>query len=219
MEINRNRGNFYKFATMLLEDVPRNLRNIFKQSWNKQFSPPWGDDAASGKCLKTELLNRKTSFPNSTIKNCVCKGDSRTWDCTSLFFVLIFSKLNLLTKDEKQNVDKLRLMRNELFHKTVAELSTKDFDDVFAVLETEFNFFGWNTSNIKMIKTGQLKIKDATELDSDIKAEKQRIENIEMQMIAFAENLSEHGDRIMELEKGRHEVDSTNKMNKKAISI
>ena len=206
MEISRERGHFCKFATMLLEDVPRNLRDIFKQSWNRKFSPKWGDDEASGKCLKTELLNSKTSFPNSTMRDCVCKGNIQIWDCTSLFFVLIFSKLNLLTKDEKQHVHKLRLMRNELFHKTVAELSTKEFDDAFAVLEIEFNFFGWNTSNIKMIKSGQLKIKDQTELDSDIKAEKHRIENIEMQMIAFAENLSEHGDRIIELEKGKHEA-------------
>eukprot|EP00112_Aurelia_sp_Birch-Aquarium-sp1_P009088 Seg202.11 transcript_id=Seg202.11/GoldUCD/mRNA.D3Y31 product="NACHT LRR and PYD domains-containing protein 1b allele 4" protein_id=Seg202.11/GoldUCD/D3Y31 len=194
MEISKERGRFYKVATILLEDIPRNLRNVFKQSWNKKFSLPWGNDEASSKRFQTELQNSKTNFQNNTIKNCVCKGDILTWDCTSLFSVLIFSKLNLLTKDERQHVDNLRGMRNELFHKNVAELSTNEFDSIFAALEVEYTFFGWNTSNIKMIKTSQLKIEDEPQLVSDIKAEKQRIENIEIQMI-------EHDGRIMELER------------------
>lgn len=196
MEISKERGRFYKVATILLEDIPRNLRNVFKQSWNKKFSLPWGNDEASSKRFQTELQNSKTNFQNNTIKNCVCKGDILTWDCTALFSVLIFSKLNLLTKDERQHVDNLRGMRNELFHKDVAELSTNEFDSIFAALEVEYTFFGWNTSNIKMIKTGQLKIEDEPQLVSDIKAEKQRIENIEIQMI-------EHDGRIMELERGK----------------
>ncbi|XP_072019613.1 uncharacterized protein [Amphiura filiformis] len=134
MDTPKNR-NFFKLAFILLEIVTEQLRNVFKQEWDKQHpNNPWRDDNNSLQYFIQILKNGRTWKNN---KSKVPKSGNRSdWDPTALFFMLLYSGTLNLPAVLKQHIDKLRQIRNEYFgHPSTASLSNAKFQAIYKDIE------------------------------------------------------------------------------------
>ena len=150
--------NFFKFSTLVLDEFPKVLRQIFVTMWDNKASMkpgfiPW-DDSTTVRNMLLASEGGKTDIPT---------GKSiQEWDCTALFKATIYAKtfsvasskgstLNDLylkkvkpasgsfhssvqsstgNQDETYAlaIDQLRLLRNSLCHSPKPEIIKTDFD-------------------------------------------------------------------------------------------
>ena len=158
--------NFFKFSSIVLDEFPKVLRQIFVTMWDDKVSTkpgfiPWDDSTTVRNMLLTSE-GGKTDIPT---------GKSiQEWDCTALFKATIYAKtfgvpsskgstLNDLylkkvkpapgafhssvqsstgNQDETYAlaIDQLRLLRNSLCHSPKPEVIKTDFD-VYVQLVTD----------------------------------------------------------------------------------
>ena len=116
MDLDEDNENFFKFASIVTDAVPKSLRKFFVEKWNQKFPRnTWesgktssGDDIIAK--IKAVNNNRKPQYEDK-----LRSGNENDWDTTVLMYVLDFSKLTLITASDKMNLDKLRKFRNECF--------------------------------------------------------------------------------------------------------
>ena len=121
--------NFIKLAEILLNVVPRLLRDLFIQKWNLKFPALlWNSDPASGLNLLNQIpiAARKKSACFPEFEKKILTGKEYDWDSTLLIFLLLYSEINLLDKCRKKNnrnpplhiseeIDRIRCIRNSFF--------------------------------------------------------------------------------------------------------
>ena len=151
--------NFFKFSTLVLDDFPKVLRQIFITMWDSKVAVrpgfiPW-DDSTTVRNMLLKSEGGKTDIPTTK--------SIEEWDCTALFKATIYAKtfgvpgrkgstLNDLylkkikplpgtfhpsvqsstgNQDETYAlaIDQLRLLRNTLCHSPKPELIKTDFDN------------------------------------------------------------------------------------------
>ena len=94
--------NFFKFASIVLNEFPEALRQIFVDMWNKRIAPHhsnqvW-DDSVGVHNLLLNIEGSKTKIPkNSSFQD---------WDCTTLFQATLYAKTFALP-DSKGNMKTL----------------------------------------------------------------------------------------------------------------
>ena len=137
--------NFLKFSTLVLNEFPKVLRQIFKTMWDRKIATrpgfiPWDDSLRVRNMLLTSE-GGKTDIP-------ITKSVEE-WDCSALFKATIYAKTFGLKKvkptpgpfhssvrsstgiqDETYAlvIDQLRLLRNTLCHSPVLEIVKSTFD-------------------------------------------------------------------------------------------
>ena len=82
-------------------------------------------------------------------------GDRAEWDCTMLFYAILYSDCigNGTNVTVKKNVDDLRKFRNEVFAHTLRDnLSDADFHKTISKVCGVFQILGLNTVKIQDIK-------------------------------------------------------------------
>ncbi len=150
--------NFFKFSTLVLDEFPKVLRQIFITMWDSKIAIrpgfiPWDDSTKVRNMLLTSE-GGKTEIPtaNSIVE----------WDCTALFKATIFAKTFGVPSSKGSNlhdlylkkvepapgsfhssvqsstgnqdetytlaIDQLRLLRNTLCHSPKPEIVKTDFD-------------------------------------------------------------------------------------------
>ena len=172
--------NFFKFASIVLDEFPKLLRQTFITMWDDKIAPLSGyqvwDDSLAVRNLLLAREGGKTDIPTDKSIN--------EWDCTALFQATIYSKSFGLTtatstktlsqqylKGKKPNpfhatlispsgdqdesltlaVDQLRLLRNILCHSPKPVLIKKKFDQYIQVAKDAFAVIGVATDRIDEI--------------------------------------------------------------------
>ena len=214
--------NFFKFSTLVLDEFPKVLRQIFITMWNNKVSVkpgfiPWDDSAT----VRNKLLTSeggKTNIPT---------GKSiQQWDCTALFKATIYAKTfgvpsskgstlnDLYLKKVKPTpgsfhssvqssignqdetyalaIDQLRLLRNSLCHSPKTEIIKTDFDDYVQLVTNALTAVNVDTSFVDVI--GQMS-------EDDFPTEKvQKLEECrmkELQAISmFHENIEQKIENV-----------------------
>ena len=171
--------NFLKFASLVLDEFPKALRQAFKAMWdNKLGHRPglqlWDDSTTVRKMFYTEEAKsgKTTEVPVHQSYN--------EWDCTSLFQATIFARcfaskgstLKALyvkpvahgsfhasvissggNNDETfaLSIDQLRLLRNSLCHSTRSEMDKATFDQRLNYAKDAFHALGVSTALIDAV--------------------------------------------------------------------
>ncbi len=176
MDITAEAENFFRFALLITDVIPRHLRQLFKDGWNNQFPLiPWTDNGASGQNFLTKIQNKKTQMKDQQIKEKIKNGDTSEWDCTTLFFAILYSRVPIIDAPMKKNVDGLRIMRNTYFgHVTSSQLLKQEFDDLIADLIQIFTALGFNTNDITDVETKTLETFDFKSLQEELKIENEK---------------------------------------------
>jgi hypothetical protein len=151
--------NFFKFSTLVLDEFPKVLRQIFITMWDSRVAVrpgfiPW-DDSTTVRNMLLKSEGGKTDIPTTK--------SIEEWDCTALFKATIYAKtfgvagskgstLNDLylkkvkprpgsfhpsvqssTRNQDETyalaIDQLRLLRNTLCHSPKPEIVKTDFDN------------------------------------------------------------------------------------------
>ena len=149
--------NYFRVCHIATDILPQALRFLFKQEWDKRYMTTfgeWTDTPQNG------LDFNNGESPGNQRRNArllakMVNGDRAEWDCTMLFYAILFSdSIHGLSPLIKTNVDDLRKFRNEDFaHMTEGQLSNTDFSITVGKVETAFRNLGLSTVEIQTVST------------------------------------------------------------------
>ena len=156
-EYTKEQLNYFRICYATTDILAEGLREIFKQEWDKQHKltkgewkdePPNGSDFYNGESARNQTRNAHLL---TTMK----KGNREEWDCTMLFYAILFSDCvgRSLGATVRTNVDHLRNFRNEVFaHKKQGRLCDTEFQNAISKVEVALQVLGLHTVKIQDLK-------------------------------------------------------------------
>ena len=157
MEYSQEQLNYFRLCYIAFDLVPVGLRQIFKNEWdflyNATLIGEWKDTAQNGR----DFFNNESKASHKKNARCLATiqtGNRAKWDCTSLFFAILYSDTvgNTLSPAVYKVVDDIRQVRNELAHISGARLTDADFQTSVGRLVNGFTFLGLAITEIQEIK-------------------------------------------------------------------
>ena len=196
--------NYFRICHIATNMLPKALRFLFKQEWDNRYKATlgeWKDSPQNGQDFKNGESPGNQS-KNARLLATMVNGDRAQWDCTMLFYAILYSDSiagHGLSPLIKIKVDDLRKFRNEDYaHMTEGQFSNADFKITVAKVETAFRALGLSaveiqtvskqttfptdelqnvkTSNQKLTQDLQAKEAELQEKDSKFQEEKDKFE-------------------------------------------
>lgn len=162
MEYTNEELNFFRICYITTNIVTEGLRHVFKEEWNRKYElllGHWSDTAKNGH----DFYSRETPVSrkrNKKILSTMINGNCKEWDCTSLFYSILYSDsigasscppLSPLGKVGRY-VDDLREFRNDVFaHVSEGRISNHDFQLLVQRVKVPFNGLGLSLSDVRAI--------------------------------------------------------------------
>ena len=194
-EFSKEQLNYYRICYITTDILTESLRSLFKQEWDNRYKATlgeWKDDPKSGMDFyngESPRNQRRNAHLLVTIQN----GDRAKWDCTMLFYAILYSDCigSSLSPTVKTNVDNLRKFRNEEFaHMPRGSLEDADFQNTISKVHGVFQALGLSTSRIDDVKNQtyfptkevSLVLKEVDDLQQELRQEKQQRKVLEDQL-------------------------------------
>ena len=148
--------NYFRICHVVTNILPQGLRSIFKQEWDSRYQATlgeWKDTPQNG----MDFYNRES--PRSRTRNArlletIRNGNRAQWDCTTLFFAILYSDSISHGLDAAvcSNVNDLREFRNEEFaHMPQGQLSDLQFKLAVRKVKIAFQCLGLSTNDIQNV--------------------------------------------------------------------
>ena len=156
-EYTEDQLNFFRVCFITTNELTDGLRTIFKQEWDNRYKTTlgeWKDDAKNGQDFKNGESPGKQKR-NKKLLTTMIKGNRAEWDCTMLFYAILFSDRIGCNLDAvvQSNVDDLREFRNEVFaHLPQGQMSRPEFQTEIAKVHGAFQALGLSTAKIQEIR-------------------------------------------------------------------
>ena len=174
--------NYYRICCITTDELTDALRSTFKQEWDNRYATTlgeWKDEAKNGQDFKNGESPRNQAR-NQELLATKINGNRAEWDCTMLFYAILFSDcigrgLNAVVRS---NVDDLRKFRNEVFaHLPRGHISEPEFQSAIAKVQGAFQALGLSSAKIQEIRnqanfpTSHLKkvLKEVDKLKQEVK--------------------------------------------------
>ena len=93
MEYSQEQLNFFRLCCVVFDLVPEGLRQIFKNEWDflyKTTLGEWKDTAQNGLDFYNNE-SRSSQRRNGRLLATIQNGNTAEWDCTCLFFAILYS--------------------------------------------------------------------------------------------------------------------------------
>ena len=156
MEYNSEQLNYFRICYIAFNLVPEGLRQVFKQEWDflfKTAAGEWKDTPKNG----SDFCNhesRKSRAKNARYLATIQNGNTAKWDCSCLFFAILFSDSigTTLSAAIKKEVDDLRQVRNDLAHISEAKLTDTEFRGHVGRVLLAFNSLSLPIGEIETVK-------------------------------------------------------------------
>ena len=194
-EFSKEQLNYYRICYVTTDVLTESPRSLFKQEWDNRYKATlgeWKDDPKSGMDFyngESPRNQRRNAHLLVTIQN----GDRAKWDCTILFYAILYSDCigSGLSPAVKTNVDDLRKFRNEEFaHMPGGSLVDADFQNAISKVHGAFQALGLSTSQINDVKNQtyfpteklSLFMKQVDDLERELLQEKQQRKVLEDQL-------------------------------------
>ena len=183
---------YWRLVKIILEDVPSKLRQLFQSAFQSRYMIAWGDNSTSGNFFMAMVPKSKKR--DKHIVDTVEKGSTANFDCTTLFYSLLFSGIDLLLpvmrkKElrvspfyESERVDQLREQRNAVAHATTPSISEADFQTKIQEIEDIYTQLQWDQTQLKEAAYGRLWPVEYHRLQGKIDVEKERIDDHEQRL-------------------------------------
>ena len=179
--------NYYRICCVTTDILAEGLREIFKQEWDKLYKSTkgeWKDEPRNGMDFykgESPQNRKRNARLLATMKN----GNRGEWDCTMLFYAILFSDCvgPSLSAIVRKNVDDLRNFRNEEFaHMPQGSLSEIDFQNAISKVDVAFQALSLPTVKIQDLKCQKtFPTKDLTEVLKDVDNLTQEVQEKESQ--------------------------------------
>ncbi|XP_073247201.1 uncharacterized protein [Porites lutea] len=203
MEYSQEQLNYFRLCYIAFDLVPVGLRYIFKNEWDFLYKTTltgeWKDTAQNGHDFnnKESKSSRKKNARSLAIIN---NGDTAEWDCTCLFFAILYSDSmgNTLSPAVRKEVDDIRQVRNEIAHITEAKLTDADFQTSVDRVLNAFTSLGLAITEIQEIKNQKTfptkeveKIrKQVCDLQAELDQTKRTLESTEAALVSLTQEIS-----------------------------
>ena len=189
-EYSKEQLNYFRICYVTTDVLAEGLREIFKKEWDNRYKStllgewkdkPWnGMDFYYGESPRNQ---KKNAHLLATMRN----GNINEWDCTMLFYAILFSDcVGLgLSSTVRENVDALRSFRNEeltvIPHESLSDI---DFQNAFDKVYERFQALGLPTLKIQEIQnqktfpTGELEkiLKEIGSVKQELQAKENQLE-------------------------------------------
>ena len=203
MEYSQEQLNYFRLCYIAFDLVPVGLRHIFKNEWDFLYKATltggWKDTAQNGHDFnnKESKSSRKKNARSLAIIN---NGDTAEWDCTCLFFAILYSDSigNTLSPAVRKEVDDIRQVRNEIAHITEAKLTDADFQNSVDRVLNAFTSLGLAITEIQEIKNQKTfptkeveKIrKQVRDLQTELDQTKSTLQSTEAALVSLTQEIS-----------------------------
>ena len=158
--------NFLRLTRIILHDLPSKLRSLFISEFARKYGRPYGNDAASGAFFLGNILPQNRCR-DATVRNNIGHGDTAAFDCTTLFYCILYSGALLQPPmrsgsarvpplNSSELIDQLREHRNKLAHSTSATISQADFNTRVSELQAIYRQLRWSCTDLQQAATGPL---------------------------------------------------------------
>ena len=193
--------NFFKFASLVLNEFPKALRQTFKTMWDNTYGHRPGfqlwDDSTAVRNLFAATEGGRTKVP--------VHRSYHEWDCTALFQATIYSRAFAVHHGTLNDVyvkprglshghfhpsvvsttgnnaetcalaiDQLRLLRNYVCHSTSSKMTNVTFDQYVQHAKDAFQALGVSTALVDAVGSlseSDFPIKEVRRLEQGIKEE------------------------------------------------
>ncbi|XP_073227846.1 uncharacterized protein [Porites lutea] len=179
--------NYYRICCVTTDILAEGLREIFKQEWDKLYKSTkgeWKDEPRNGMDFyhgESPRNQKRNARLLDTMKN----GNRGEWDCTMLFYAILFSDCvgPRLSAIVSKNVDDLRNFRNEEFaHMPQGSLPEIDFQNAISKVDVAFQALSLPTVKIQDLKCQKtFPTKDLTKVLKVVDNLKQEVQEKESQ--------------------------------------
>ena len=205
--------NYYRICCVTTDILAEGLRVIFKQEWDKLYKTTtgeWKDEPLNG----MDFYNRESprnQKRNARLLVTMKNGNSGEWDCTMLFYAILFSDCvgPGLSAIVRKNVDDLRNFRNEEFaHMPQGSLSEIDFQNAISKVDVAFQALSLPTVKIQDLKCQKtFPTKDLTKVLKEVDNLKQEVQEKESQRQVLEDQLQNEAPSFCVLPpKPSHEI-------------
>ena len=149
--------NYFRICCVTTDVLAEGLRTIFKQEWDNRYKASlgeWKDEPRNGLDFYNGESPRNQGR-NAKLLATMIKGNRAEWDCTTLFYAILYSDCigKSLNAVVKLNVDDLREFRNEEFaHIPRGHLSDPEFHNAITRVDVAFHALGLTTLRIQEIR-------------------------------------------------------------------
>ncbi|XP_020623062.1 uncharacterized protein LOC110060621 [Orbicella faveolata] len=157
IEFTEEQLNYYRICYVATDIITEGLRSIFKQEWDNRYKTTlgeWKDEPKNGMDFKNGE-SPGNQRRNAKLLATMINGDRAEWDCTMLFYAILYSDCvgHRLNPVVKSNVDGLRKFRNKEFaHMAKGHLSDPDFQIAIAKVDAAFQGLGLSILQIQDIR-------------------------------------------------------------------
>lgn len=155
MQYSSEQLNYFRTCHVGFNLVPQGLRQIFKQEWNFRCKTggEWQDTAQNGHDFFIKE-GKKSRTKNARYLATIQNGNTAEWDCSCLFFAILFSDSigTTLSPVIKNNVDYLRQVRNEIAHICEAKLTDAEFQSYIGRMLHSFTSLGLPVKDIEDVR-------------------------------------------------------------------
>ena len=149
--------NYFRLCYVAFNLVPEGLRKVFKTEWDFLYKTTplgeWKDTSKNGRDFfnKESKASRKK---NARYLATIQKGNAAEWDCSCLFFAILYSGSvgSTLGTGTRTKVDDLRQVRNDIAHISKAEFTDTDFQTYVGRVISTFSSLGLPIKDIEDIK-------------------------------------------------------------------
>ena len=219
MQYTSEQLNFFRICFIAFNLFPKGLRKIFTQEWDFRYKTgsfgEWKDTPQNGRdfCSNESRKSRsKYARYLATIQN----GNTAEWDCSCLFFAILFSDSigTTLSAAIRREVDDLRQVRNDIAHNVEAKLTDAEFKHYVARVSLDFdalslpvkdidevqkqtNFPTAEVANL-MVQVSELQSELAT-TKSDLQVAQNTIQRKEEQVDCLTQEISSRVESFCEL--------------------
>nr|XP_058964809.1 uncharacterized protein LOC131791482 [Pocillopora verrucosa] len=148
--------NYFRICHLVTNILPQGLRSIFKQEWDSRYQATlgeWKDTPQNG----MDFYNRESPrcrTRNARLLETIRNGNRAQWDCTTLFFAVLYSDSigHGLGAAVRSYVNDLREFRNEEFaHMPQGQLSDLQFRLAVQKVKIAFQCLGLSTNDIQNV--------------------------------------------------------------------
>ena len=156
MEYTSEQLNYFRICHVAFNLVPKGLRQVFKKEWDflfKTTSGEWKDTPKNGSDFCNKEF-RKICSKNSRYLATIQNGNTAEWDCSCLFFAILFSVSigTTLSGAIRKVVNDLRPFRNEIAHISEAKLTDAEFRGYVDRVLLAFTSLNLPISDIEAVK-------------------------------------------------------------------
>ena len=136
--------NYFRACYIAFNLVPQGLRKVFKRERDFLYKTTpfgeWKDISQNGRDFYNKE-SRKSHTKNARLLATIQRGNTVEWDCSCLFFAILYSDCigSTLSPAVRKEVDDLRQVRNDIAHLNEVELTDAEFHNYVARVLAAFN--------------------------------------------------------------------------------